>query len=259
MADLEVARRRQLHADKMVSEADLDSAEAAAKQAEAAAEAMRATIAKKTIRAPFAGRLGLRMVNLGEYLDTGKPIVSLQSLSPVYADFSLPQQDLARVQTGMKVRLSADTYGDRCFDGTLSALNPDLDSGTRSLRLRATFDNADQSLRPGMFARVEVLLPSDQPVLVVPATAVLNLPYGETVYVIEPETGTNKSADRLVVRQQLVRTGRARGDLVSIESGLKRGERVVSAGAFKLRPHMPVTENNALVPASSATPHPSEG
>jgi membrane fusion protein (multidrug efflux system) len=110
-----------------------------------------------------------------------------------------------------------------------------------------------------MFARVEVLLPSDQPVLVVPATAVLNLPYGETVYVIEPESGPNKSTDRLVVRQQFVRTGRARGDMVSIETGLKPGERVVSAGAFKLRPHMSVTENNSIVPASSPTPHPNEG
>src|SRR5262249_10969876 len=161
-----------------------------------------ATIAKKTIRAAFAGQLGLRLVNLGEYVDTGKAIVSLQALRPVYADFSLRQQDLAQLQKGMRVRLSPDTYADRSFEATLTAINTDLDLVARSVRLRASFDNDDQLLRPGMFARVEVLLPSQQPALVIPTTAVLSAAYGESVYVIESKTATNTSGGSLVVRQQ---------------------------------------------------------
>ena len=161
---------------------------------------------KKTIRAPFAGRLGIRQINLGQNLDTGKPIVSLQSLTPVYADFSLPQQELARLKTGMRVRLTTDAYPGRQFEGTLTAINPDLDPSTRSVGLQATFDNSEQLLRPGMFARVEVLLPEEQKVLVIPATSVLSAPYGDSVYVIEPARD-DKGKEHLAVRQQFIRTG----------------------------------------------------
>ena len=259
LAQIEVGRARKLRADKMVSESELDSAEATFKQTQANADAVRAIISKKTIRAAFSGRLGLRLINRGEYVDAGKAIVSLQALTPIYADFSLPQQDLAQVRTGQHVRLSLDTYSDRSFEGVLSAINPDLDPGTRSVRLRATFENSDQLLRPGMFVRAEVLLPTEEPVLVIPATAVLSSPYGESVYVIEPNAGTNTVDAGLVARQQFIRTGRARGDLVAVETGLKPGERVASSGVFKLRNRMPVTENNSLVPKASPTPHPSEG
>ncbi len=259
LAQIEVGRARKLRADKMVSESELDSAEATFKQTQANADAVRAIISKKTIRAAFSGRLGLRLINRGEYVDAGKAIVSLQALTPIYADFSLPQQDLAQIRTGQHVRLSLDTYSDRSFEGVLSAINPDLDPGTRSVRLRATFENSDQLLRPGMFVRAEVLLPTEQPVLVIPATAVLSSPYGESVYVIEPNAGTNTAGGGLVARQQFIRTGRARGDLVAVETGLKPGERVASSGVFKLRNRMPVTENNSLVPKASPTPHPSEG
>ncbi len=259
LAQIEVGRARKLRADKMVSESELDSAEATFKQTQANADAVRAIISKKTIRAAFSGRLGLRLINRGEYVDAGKAIVSLQALTPIYADFSLPQQDLAQIRTGQHVRLSLDTYSDRSFEGVLSAINPDLDPGTRSVRLRATFENSDQLLRPGMFVRAEVLLPTEQPVLVIPATAVLSSPYGESVYVIEPNVGTNTVGAGLVARQQFIRTGRARGDLVAVETGLKPGERVASSGVFKLRNRMPVTENNSLVPKASPTPHPSEG
>lgn len=259
LAQIEVGRARKLRADKMVSESELDSAEATFKQTQANADAVRAIISKKTIRAAFSGRLGLRLINRGEYVDAGKAIVSLQALTPIYADFSLPQQDLAQIRTGQHVRLSLDTYSDRSFEGVLSAINPDLDPGTRSVRLRATFENSDQLLRPGMFVRAEVLLPTEEPVLVIPATAVLSSPYGESVYVIEPNAGTNTVDAGLVARQQFIRTGRARGDLVAVETGLKPGERVASSGVFKLRNRMPVTENNSLVPKASPTPHPSEG
>jgi membrane fusion protein (multidrug efflux system) len=258
LARLTLARERTLRSDNMVPQSELETAEATLKQTQGMADATRAIIQKKTILAPFAGRLGIRLVNLGQYLDTGKPIVSLQSLTPIYADFSLPQQELARLQTGMRVRVTTDTYPGRQFEGTLSAINPDLDAQTRSVGLQATFGNAEQLLRPGMFARVEVLLPEEQPVLVIPATAVLSAPYGDSVYVIESKMGKDSGKPELAVRQQFIRTGRAQGDFVSVESGLKPGERIVSAGIFKLRNGMSVIENNELSPKNDLAPHPSD-
>jgi membrane fusion protein (multidrug efflux system) len=258
LARLNLARDRSLRDQNMISQSQLDAAESTLKQTQGNADNIRATIAKKTIRAPFAGHLGLRLVNLGQYLEAGKPIVSLQSLTPVYADCSLPQQELARLKTGMSVRVSTDAYPGRQFDGTLAAINPDLDPQTRSVGLRAAFDNPDLSLRPGMFVRVEVLLPEEQPVLAIPATSVLSAPYGDSVYVIEPKAGNTNGQPQLVVRQQFIRPGRARGDFVSVESGLKPGQRVVSSGIFKLRNGMSVIENNDLVPKSDLAPRPSD-
>jgi membrane fusion protein (multidrug efflux system) len=242
----------------MIPQSELDTAEATLKQTKANADGVRATIEKKTLRAPFAGRLGIRLVNLGQYLEAGKPIVSLQSLAPIYADFSLPQQELARLKTGMRVRVTTDAYPDRRFDGTLTALNPDLDPSTRSVGLQATFENPDQLLRPGMFARVEVLLPEEQNVLVIPATSVLSAPYGDSVYVIEPKPAGTNGAPGLTVRQQIIRTGRARGDFLAVESGLKSGDRIVSSGIFKLRNGMAVVENNELAPKNNLAPRPSD-
>ena len=258
LARLTLARERALRTQNMVPQSELETAEATLKQTQGMADATRAIIQKKTIRAPFGGRLGIRLVNLGQYLDTGKPIVSLQLLTPVYADFSLPQQELARLQTGMRVRVTTDAYPGRQFEGTLTAINPDLDAQTRSVGLQATFENKEQLLRPGMFARVEVLLPEEQPVLVIPATSVLSAPYGDSVYVIESKPGKDNGKPELAVRQQFIRTGRAQGDFVSVESGLKPGERIVSAGIFKLRNGMSVIENNELSPKNELAPRPSD-
>jgi membrane fusion protein (multidrug efflux system) len=255
LAKLNLERARKLRGTDTISQSDLDSAEAALKQTEADADGVRAVIAKKTIRAPFAGKLGIRQVNLGESLDVGKGIVSLQALSPAFADFSLPQQDLARLRTGLPAKVTTDTYPDKVFDGVLAAINPDLDTDTRNVRLRVALTNGEQLLRPGMFVRVELVFPEAQPVLAIPATAVLSAPFGDSVYVIEPATN---SAGGLVVRQQFVRLGRARGDFVSVTSGLKAGDRIVSAGAFKLRNGSPVVENNELAPKPSNTPHPAD-
>jgi membrane fusion protein, multidrug efflux system len=257
-ARLNLDRVRKLRSENTVSASELDSAEATTKQNQANADTIRATIEKKTIRAPFGGRLGIRQINLGQYLDVGKAIVSLQSLTPVHADFSLPQQELSRLSTGMKVRLTSDAYPDRQFEGTLTAINPDLDSSTRSIGLQATLENSDQALRPGMFARIEVVLPEEKEVLVIPATAVLSNPYGDAVYVIGADTTRTNGQSGLIVRQQFIRTGRTRGDYVTVESGLKPGERIVSAGLFKLRNNMSVVENNELVPKSSELPRPSD-
>jgi membrane fusion protein, multidrug efflux system len=257
LANLTLTRIRSLRADKTVSQSDLDTAEATLKQSQANADAVKATIEKKTIRAPFAGRLGIRLVNLGQYLEAGKPIASLQSLTPVYAEFALPQQHLSVLQTGMKVRLSTDAYPGQAFEGTLNAINPDLDQSTRSVGLQATFENPRQQLRPGMFAQVEVLLPEEQSVLVIPTMSVLRDPYGDSVYVVESKPGKDGQAS-LSVRQQFVRIGRARGDFLTVETGVKNGERIVSAGLFKLRNGMTVVENNSLVPKSEKAPRPAD-
>ena len=256
-AKINVERMRKLRTENTVAASELDQAEASFKQANANADAIRAVIAKKTIRAPFAGRLGVRQINLGQYLEAGKPVVSLQSLDRVYADFSLPQQELSRLKTGMKVRVTTDSYPEQKFEGVLTTINPGLDKDTRSIGLQATLDNPGQLLRPGMFARTEILLPGEQVVAVIPATSVLSAPYGDSVFVIETKTDS-EGRPTLAVRQQLVRTGRARGDLVVVETGLKPGDRIVKAGLFKLRGGMSVVENNELAPKTSEKPRPSD-
>jgi len=252
-------RLEKLRSDNTVSQSELDQAEASLKQARANSDAIRSTIDKKNIRAPFDGKLGIRLVNLGEQVSAGKGIVSLQSLSPVFADFSLPQQDLAQLATGLKVRVTTDTYPGKSFDGELTAINPDLDAATRSVRLRAKFQNDDQLLRPGMFARVEVVLPESKPVLAVPATAVMSAPFGDSVFTImtAAQAGvTNMSPTNLVAQQKFVRVGRAHGDFVSIDSGLAAGDRVATAGIFKLRNGVSVQENNTDTPKPSLSPNP---
>lgn len=253
LARVNLERVRTLRNQNMIAQAELDVAEASVKQYEATADSIRATIAKKTIRAPFAGRLGIRQADLGQYLDTGKPIVSLQSLAPIYAEFSLPQQELSKLKTGMQVRLTTDAYPGQQFEGTLTTINPDLDPATRSVKMQATLKNDDQRLRPGMFARIEVLLPQTREVLVVPATSILSQPFGDSVYIIEPNP-TNNAA--LLARQQFVRTGPLRGDFLVVESGLKEGQKIASAGIFKLRNGITVVENNEIVPPASQTPRP---
>jgi membrane fusion protein, multidrug efflux system len=254
LARINAERNRQLRKDNTVSQSELDTAEATLNQTQANADAIRAAIGKKTIRAPFTGKLGIRQVNLGEYLDTGKNIVSLQSLAPVYADFSLPQQNLSELQPGMKVLVTTDTYTNKIFEGVLTAINPDLNQTTRSVRLQATLDNTEELLRPGMYARVEVLLPIEKDVLVIPATSILSNPYGDSVYLIEKSTN---APDRgLIARQQFVRTGQARGDFITIETGLKPGVKIVASGLFKLRNGMAIVESNDVVPKATQTPRP---
>lgn len=254
LAKVTAERERKLIADKTASQSELDQAEAAWKQAEANADNIRATIQKKTLRAPFAGRLGIRLVNLGEQLDAGKGIVSLQSLTPIYVDFSMPQEQLAQLQTGLKVRAFTDAYPTNLFEGEITAINPDLDIATRSVRVRAKFENTDERLRAGMFARVTVVLPQQTPVLVIPATSLLSAPYGDSVFIVSP----GKDSTNLVVQQAFIRTGRSHGDFVSVESGLTNGDRVATAGIFKLRNGMTVQVNNApeVTPKTSETPTP---
>ena len=253
LAKINADRERTLLADKTVSQSEVDQADATWKQSAANADNIRATIKKKTLRAPFAGRLGIRLVNLGEQLDAGKGIVSLQSLSPIFVDFSLPQQEFAKLQAGLKVMAMNDAYPTNQFEGEIAAINPDLDANTRSVRVRARFDNPNELLHAGMFVRVTVLLPQENPVLVIPATAILSNPYGDSVYLVVPEADGKTN---LVAQQVFIRAGRARGDFVSVQTGLKAGDRVASSGVFKLRNHIGIRENNGLTPEASQTPTP---
>jgi membrane fusion protein (multidrug efflux system) len=228
--------------------------EAQAKQADAEVARLQAIINKKTIRAPFEGHTGLRAVNLGQFVGNGDAIVSLQSLDPVYVDFALPQQRLADLHVGEQVQVSTDAFPDQHFAGAISAIHPEVDASTRSIRLRATLKNPGDKLRPGMFAKAEVSLPGEQEVLVVPATAIMYAPYGDSVFVIEK----SKDGKQLTARQKFVRLGAARGDFVVVTDGLSSGEDVITTGAFKLRNGVPVLINNDLKPEPSNTPKPTD-
>jgi membrane fusion protein, multidrug efflux system len=239
------------------SPADLDAADARAKQADAAVATLKATIAKKTIRAPFDGRIAIRQVELGQYLSAGAPIASLQSVDPVYAEFSLPQQALDEVKMGQQTRLRTDVFATETWKGQITTINPEVDVATRNVRIRATFPNTDGRLRPGMFANVEILSAEKRSVVVIPATAVLYAPYGDSVFLAEEKKGRDDKATT-VAKQQLVRLGDRRGDFVAVEAGLSPGDLVVSSGGFKLRNGMTLVANNALAPNAEMTPRPTD-
>jgi len=267
LAAANLERTRELRNKRQGSAADLDVAEAAYEEAEAQVQSIRTTIAKKAIRAPFSGRLGMRQVNLGEVLQDGAAITSLQSLDPIYVDFSLPQQRLPQVALGATVRVTTDAAPGDVFVGAISAISPQVDAATRNLRLQATIENRGEKLRGGMFANVEVVLPEREEVLAIPLAAVLFAPFGDSVFVIEeakaPAAGGTQAqgaagggASALAVRQRFVRLGTQRGDFVAVTGGLSAGERVVSSGAFKLRTGASVVIDNTLAPDAELAPTP---
>lgn len=258
LARTTLARNAALLAQHTISQAEYDTASASFTESAAQADNLRAAIAKKTIRAPFAGRLGVRQVNLGQVVDSGTPIVTLQSLDPIYVDFTLPQQQLSAVRPGLPVRLSTDAAPGREFSGKVSVVNPQVDPATRNAQVRATLANPDETLLPGMFANVTIALPSTGPVLTVPATAVLYAPYSDSVFVLDAKPGENGAADATVLRQQFVKLGEKRGDFVAVASGLKEGELVASTGVFKLRGGMAVTVDNTHAPAFNLAPAPAD-
>ena len=196
---------------------------------------MQAVIDKKEIHAPFSGVAGIRTVNPGQMVAAGDPLVSLQTLSQVFVDFSLPQQDLSKLTLGLPVKVTTDAIPGREFEGKLTAINSSIDAATRSISLQATLDNSDRALRSGMFARVNVILPEKNVTLYIPTTAVAYAPYGNSVFLIEKKHDDKTKKDELVLRQQFIRTGETRGDFVAVQEGLKEGQEVVSTGVFKMR------------------------
>jgi len=247
-----LARTRVLHQQSSATQADLDAAEARARQTAATAATLKTAIVKKTIRAPFDGRVAIRQVELGQVLAPGTPIASLQSVSPIHADFWLPQQVLADLVAGMQARLSTDVFPSRTWDGVVTVVNPEVDPATRNVRVRATFPNQDGFLRPGMFGNVEVLSHDQRPALVIPATAALYAPYGDSVFAVE------QKEKQLVARQKFVRLGERRGDLVAVISGLDAGETIVSSGAFKLHNGSTLILRNDLAPTVEVAPKPTD-
>ena len=258
LAKVGLTRVRNLNKKNLASQNDLDSAEVKVKETVAQTHNIRALIAKKTIRAPFSGRLGLRLINLGQILAEGDAIVSLHTLDPIYVDFSIPQKTLLRLKPGLEVRVTVDAAPELTFVGKITASNPNVDLSTRSVRVRAKVANHDEALRAGMFANVTVVMPEKQKVLPITATAVAYATFGDSVFVIEEQKNEQSDETEKVLRQQFVRLGQSRGDFVDVIDGLKDGETVVTSGVFKLRTGMKVIIDNELAPKPSLDPHPSD-
>jgi membrane fusion protein (multidrug efflux system) len=256
LADANLARARDLKAQGVISQADFDAATAAANRTIGEVDAIQATIAKKTIRAPFAGRLGIRSVNLGQFVRDGDPIVSLHSLDPVYVDFNLPEQQLGQLKPAMPVRVSTDAAPGQVFTGTVTALNPEVDASTRNIKVQATVANPTGGMRPGMFARVQLILPEAQPFLVIPSTAVLHAPYGDSVFVVSDVKNEKSGKTVKQVQMTTVRLGETRGDFVAVTTGLKEGQTVATSGVFKLRNGSAVAIDNSLAPDAQSVPRP---
>lgn len=256
-AVIDLKRQRQLIKKKLASADTVDQAETRVKQTRAQVGVIQATIKKKTIKAPFSGRLGLRQVNLGQVLSIGDPVVVLQMLNPVYIDFSIPQQKLSLLQQNMQVRVKSDATSDETFTGKISAINLEVDPVTRNVQVRALVDNPDEQLRSGMFVNVELVLPDKLAVLPVPATAVLYAPFGNSVFVIDEKNSEDGEVQK-VLRQQFITLGKTMGDFVQVTDGLKAGESVVTSGVFKLYTGMQVVIDNTLEPKPSLDPQPND-
>ena len=256
LARTDLERTRGLASQNVVSKAELDAAESKFRRLTAVVDQMRSNIRKKTIVAPFDGELGIRQVNVGQMINAGQQVVLLQSLDPVYVDFALPQQHLQNLSTGLEARVRTDALPGREFIGKLTAINSAVDTVTRNVTLQATLENPDHALRPGMFIKIDIVLPEKHKSLVIPGSAISYAPYGDSVFVIEKQKDNKTGKESQVLRQQFVRVGEARGDFVSITTGLKAGETVVGTGVFKLRNGMAVAINNDLAPKPQINPTP---
>lgn len=258
LAKINLDRITALLKNNVSSQAEFDTADARYKEAVAHADTIRTNIDKKTVKAPFDGRLGIRLVDIGSDLATGSPIVSLQNIRPILVNFSLPQRDIPKLAAGLQVRLESDAVAGKVFDGEISVINSEVDASTRNVRVQARFDNSEGDLLPGMYANVKIILPDVESVLAVPATAISYATFGDSVFVVAEEKDEKTEAIKLVARQQFVRLGRARGDYVAIEAGVDAADTVVSTGVFKLRNGMEVEINNAAQPTFSLNPEPEE-
>jgi membrane fusion protein (multidrug efflux system) len=254
---LNLDRARGLWMQGIISQADFDRASAESEQAEARVGEIRATIARKTMRAPFAGILGIRQVNQGQYLNAGDPIVSLQALRPVYVNFALPQQDVGQLRTGGPVRVSVEGMTGVELEGQITALDSVVNEATRNIQVQATLANADGRLRPGMFVRTELVLGQSRPVVTIPASAISYAPYGDSVFVVSDLQGPKGERYR-GVKQQFVKLGGARGDQVAVATGIGAGQEIVTSGAFKLRNGAAVHVNNEVQPANDPAPKPED-
>lgn len=257
LAKVSYARAQQLVSSGVISRVEYDQATAQQRQTEANVAEIRATIERKTIRAPFSGILGIRKVNLGQYLAAGNPIVALQSLNPVYVNFGIPQQTAGLVHVGRSLRVTSDELGSMAFTGRVTATDSIVDEATRNVQTQATLANPQEKLRPGMFVQVDVGVGANRSVITLPASAISYAPYGDSVFVIsdmkDPKGRTYRG-----VRQQFVKVEGSRGDQVAVVSGVKAGDEVVSSGVFKLRNGAAVQVNNKVQPGNNPAPKPED-
>jgi membrane fusion protein (multidrug efflux system) len=263
LAEIQAKRSRALVQSNSIAQSQLDSDESALKTVDADIGGLEAQIDRKVVRAPFAGRLGIRAINLGQYLNPGTPITVLEQIDSVFADFTLPQQQLGALKVGIPVRATVEGGEATPYDGAIAAIDPAIDSTTRSIKVRASVPNRGEKLRPGMFVNVAVVLPKMAPFVAIPATAIVHASYGDSVFIVEdkkdddgkPVLGADGAAAK-VARQQFVRVGEQRGDYVAIVDGAKSGQEVVTAGAFKLHNGSPVAVKNDVKLDAKLAPRP---
>ncbi len=257
LARLNYNRMQQLVSEGVISRMDYDKSSAEQRQMEANCAELRATIERKTIRAPFSGILGIRKVNLGQYLAAGAPVVPLQSFDPIYVNFGVPQQEAVQVKNGRSLRVTSDELAGQAFSGRVTAVDSVIDENTRNVQVQATLPNGQHKLHPGMFVQVDLQLGASQSVIEVPASAISYAPYGDSVFVVT-DLQDKKGQTYRGVRQQFVKVGGSRGDQVAVTSGLNPGEEVVTSGVFKLRNGAAVQINNKVVPSNSPAPKPAD-
>jgi membrane fusion protein (multidrug efflux system) len=260
LSKITLERARKQLAAQAISQADFDTAQADTKARQAAVAQQQVVIAKKQLRAPFDGRAGIITISPGDYLAAGTTVVTVQQLDPLYVDFNVPQGELGRLKVGQPVTLTLDAYAGRSFSGKLSAINPKVDTSTRNVQVEATVPNHDQTLTPGMFAKVSVDVGQQRTQLTLPQAAIVYNPYGDTVYVVQPSKGKDAKGkpNPPTVKQAFVTTGDSRGDQVAILKGISAGTEVVTSGQMKLKNDAPITVDNRVQPADSASPTPQE-
>jgi len=254
-ARLNFNRMQELLDQQVISKAEYESATAQSRETEARVGEIRAAIERKTIRAPFSGILGIRQVNKGQYLAGGDPLVTLQSLNPIYVNVGVPQQVIGQVRVGRSVRITTESLGSVTFEGRVTAIDSVVDETTRNIQVQATLANPDAKLRPGMFVQTEMVLGANQPVIALPASSISYAPYGDSVFVVS-DMKDDKGRTYRGVRQQIVRLGPARGDQIAVLSGIKAGDEIVTSGLFKLRNGAAVEVNNKVKPGNNSAPKP---
>ena len=254
LAAIQYKRMKNLVKREMSPQSDLDIDEARFKQADAEVDRQRVQIEKKQIKAPFSGQLGIRQVNLGQYLEPGTPIVSLQALDPIYVNFSLPQQHFQKVSVGQAVTFTVNTWPDRAFSGTITAIPPKVDETSRNFKLQATLDNGDTRLKPGMFGTVCLDLPDTRELVTLPQTAISFNPYGDVVYVLQSTDEEFNGQPVYMASRKFVTTGETRGDQIAVHKGLEPGETVVVSGQHKLREGARALINNSTMPGNNPSP-----
>jgi membrane fusion protein, multidrug efflux system len=257
LAKVNYGRTQQLVNEGVISRVEYDQATAQQKSTEANVAEIRATIERKTIRAPFSGVLGIRKINLGQYLAAGTAVVPLQSLNPIYVNFGVPQQTAGQIRVGRNLRVTSEDVAGQMFTGRVTAIDSVVDETTRNIQVQATLSNPEGKLRPGMFVQVEAVLGASRPVITLPASAISYAPYGDSVFIItdlkDPKGNTYRG-----VRQQFVKLEGSRGDQVAIVSGVNAGDEVVSSGVFKLRNGAAVQVNNKVKPGNNPAPKPED-